>query len=77
MFGKNYGDFSGGTIGFYTKETAIAGMRKIIMEWESFDSILGRMPDKVTRENLVFRSFTDEITIADVFGNSKLSDWFQ
>ena len=75
LFSKQYGCMHGGASEAKTKEDLLQNIRNIIKDWESFDSILGRMSDKVTKQNLDFQSFTDEITIGDVFGNTSLFDF--
>jgi hypothetical protein len=72
FYAKQYGNQHGGATEAKSKPELIKEIRDIIKEWESFDSILGRMSDKVTRKNLDFQSFTDEVTIGDVFGNTSL-----
>lgn len=74
-YGKNFGNYSGGGLHVETKEGLLDAIKNIVDEWESYDSILGRMPDKVTDKNLWFWSFTDEVTKADALGNKKLTDY--
>jgi len=41
-------------------------IREIVRTWRN-----------VTRKNLYFDSYTDQITVADVLGNTKLTDFIQ
>jgi len=77
FYSKNYGDFSGGATEFKTKRELLEFVRKRFLEWESYDLILGRCGDKVTPENLGFKSFTTDITKQELFGNKKLDAFFR
>jgi len=74
---KNYGDHKGGCTEVKTKHELLKLIKKIIRDWESYDYILNRFPDKVTEKNLLFKSFTKEITLAEIFGNTKLDDFLK
>ncbi len=55
-----------------SKAELLALVRDMFRQWEKYDDCLQRMPDKVTRQNLRFESFTPEISVAELFGNSTL-----
>lgn len=74
-FNKGYGDCFGGTREYKTKEELLEAMKEVIKAWEGYDSIVQRMGDKITKKNLEFKSFTDEIGIADIFGEHQLTAW--
>lgn len=74
-FSKNYGNSYGGVTGYETKPDVIKSLRQTIKLWEEYDSILGKMPDKVTTKNLFFESFTPEITITNILCIQTLGDW--
>ena len=76
FYGKRYGDFNGGATECKTKEELINKIKDIFKEWEEYDAIVSRKGDKVNINNLEFLSFTDEILIGDLFGNSRLTAWF-
>jgi hypothetical protein len=75
FYRKHYGDCLGGATEFKTKEELLAFIRRLFKRWEAYDSILEKMPDKVTPENLHFESFTDEISKMELFGNKTLADF--
>ena len=75
---KNYGDNYGSSHSFNTIEEIINHIKGIISQWEGFDSILGRNGDKVTKKNLSFSTaFESIISINDVFGDNKLTNWIE
>lgn len=74
-FSKNYGDYCGSGGEVKSKEALMNCIKRIIELWESYDSIVGRNGNKVTRKNLFFHSFTDNITKMEVLGNRKLTEF--
>ena len=68
FYSKKYGNNSSGTTECKTKQELLDFIKEQIERWEGFDSILGRISDKVTKGNVDFVSFTDEISIAEIFG---------
>lgn len=72
FYSKEYGDNSGGATEFKTKQKLLDFVKEQINQWEGYDSILGRISDKVTKGNIDFISFTDEINIAEIFGMETL-----
>jgi len=68
FYSKRYGNMSGGATEFKTKEDLIGFIKKQFKRWEKYDSIVQRIGDKVTKNNLEFTSFTDDITKAELFG---------
>lgn len=72
-FRKNFGDNYGGVMEFKTKEELLLAVQQIFIDWEqSFNVFRQKEPVKVTEKTLAFRSFTDEITKAELFGNKRL-----
>ena len=76
-FSKNYGNMYGGATGCSSLQSLKDTLRRIVRQWEEYDSILGRIPDKVTDRNLYFESFTDEVTISDALGIQTLNGWIK
>lgn len=74
-YSKNYGNHSGGAMGIKSKEELIRRVKKIKKNWESYDSIARREGDKVTKENLYFYSFTDEVKKMELLGMKRLSSF--
>ena len=68
---KSYGDSHGGCIGANSREEAIQRIRDWVKDWESFDSIVQRMGNKVTRKNTEFSSFDESIILTDVLNNGQ------
>jgi hypothetical protein len=77
QYSKNYGNMSGGTTEFKTKQELLDFIKTLFLEWQQFDSLLGRQGDKVTPKNLDFESFTPDITKMELFGESRLDAFFQ
>jgi len=63
---KNFGEHGGGACPVKNRDEAIKEIREIVRTWRN-----------VTRKNLYFDSYTDQITVADVLGNTKLTDFIQ
>ena len=74
-YSKNYGNMSGGCSEAKTKEELLERLRAIVRDWNGFDYIVHREADEVTLHNTQFSSFTPEISMAEVLGNSSLSSW--
>ena len=68
---KQYGNHYSSYCSADSKQEALTIIGNMIEKWRSYDSILGRTC-KVTAENTEFHSFTNEITKAEIFGNSRL-----
>lgn len=77
FFSKTYGDMHGGGTTVQTPQEAIKEMQRIIQNWEDFDSIVHRKGDKVTKENLYFKSDVPEITLGSLFNEKSLTEWFK
>jgi len=75
-YSKNYGNMSSGATEFKTKQELLEFVKTLFLEWESYDSIVGRHGDKVTPKNLDFKSFTTDITKQELFGNKRLDAFF-
>lgn len=76
-FSKLFGDRFSGMTEFKSKEELIEFLRnRVFREWEKYDSILERYPAKVTKKNLIFESFTEDITKEELLGVKTLSDFF-
>ena len=76
FYDKKCGNMSGGCTEFKTKEELITFCKKQMKSWQEYDSILGRIPDKLTEDNFHFESFTDDIKKAELLGNTTLSAFF-
>lgn len=77
FFGKNFGNMYGGCYCCGSIGLLKESLRAIVAEWEEFDYILGRIPDRVTDKNLYFKSFTPEITISNALGIQALDNWIK
>lgn len=77
FYRKNFGDMYGGCQGCKDIEELRECIRHIRKRWEEYDSILGRIPDKVTQSNLHFESVTPDVSISDVLGTQTLSGWMR
>ena len=75
-YDKLYGDSQGGATEVKTKQELLDHIKRIFNEWNQFDSILGRQPDKPTIENVFFESFTPDITKMELFGSKRLDAFF-
>lgn len=74
---KEYGNCLGGAGGVKTKEDAVQRIREAIEQWETYDSIVGRMSDKVTIKNTEFTCCFDDITLQDILkGQKRVQDFF-
>jgi len=72
---KHCGDMFGGVSSFATLYEVKEFLISVIKSWEEYDSILGRIPDKITRKNLQLESFTSDINIAFILGDQTLVQW--
>jgi hypothetical protein len=76
-FNKSYGNMYGGTTSCSSLESLKDTLQHIVRQWEDYDSILGRIPDKVPDNNFYFKSFTDEVTKYDALGLQTLDSWLR
>jgi hypothetical protein len=72
FYDKRFGDFRGGCNEVESKAEAITFIRQLFRKREEYDSILGRMPPRVTQASLEFSIFTPDISMAELFGNHTL-----
>ena len=72
-YAKLHGDRSSGCNGVKSKAELLAFLREVFRQWEEYDSILDRRPEKVTKRNLHFESFTPDVSVVELFGNTTMA----
>jgi len=70
-FSKRYGDHYSGVLGAKSKEEALEVLRRVVDEWEGYDSVLQRRGDKVTPRNTDLEVLAPGITAEEIIGAIK------